>query len=89
MPSAFGVGFGPTSPPIPAGTTFYGVAATINLVQLTLAGRTLTPSFASLSAAGLCQFNVTIPAGLGTGDVPLTASVSGVQTQSGPVVSLQ
>jgi uncharacterized protein (TIGR03437 family) len=42
-----------------------------------------------LTEAGLFQFNLTLPAGLGTGDVPLVAMVGGVQTPSGVVISLQ
>jgi uncharacterized protein (TIGR03437 family) len=42
-----------------------------------------------LSEEGLYQINVTIPAGLGTGDLPLIATVDGVQTPPGVVVSLQ
>jgi len=41
-----------------------------------------------LVEAGLYQINVTIPAGVGPGDLPLVASVGGVQTQSGVVISL-
>ena len=50
---------------------------------------TVTPSFAGLSGAGLYQINLTIPAGVGTGDVSLAALVGGVQTQSGVVISIQ
>jgi uncharacterized protein (TIGR03437 family) len=85
----FGVGFGPTSPPVPAGQLFSGAAATTNPVQLTIGGATVLPSFAGLTSAGLYQINVTIPAGLGTGDLTLAATVGGVQTQSGVVISLQ
>jgi len=42
-----------------------------------------------LTGAGLDQINLTIPAGLGTGDVSLQATVDGVQTPSGVVISLQ
>jgi uncharacterized protein (TIGR03437 family) len=84
----FGVGFGPTTPPVPAGQAFSGGAATTNTVQLFIEGTTVTPFFTGLSSAGLYQINVTIPAGLGTGDVPLTATVGGVQTQSGVVIFL-
>jgi len=49
----------------------------------------VTPSFAGLSSAGLYQINVTIPANLATGDLPLVATVGGVQTQPGVVISLQ
>jgi uncharacterized protein (TIGR03437 family) len=85
----FGVGFGPTTPAVPAGQAFAGAAATTNPVQLRIGGRKVTPSFAGLSAAGLYQINVTIPAGLGSGDLPVVATAGGVQTQSGVVISLQ
>jgi uncharacterized protein (TIGR03437 family) len=42
-----------------------------------------------MSSAGLYQLNVTIPAGLGTGDQTLVATVGGVQTHPGVVISLQ
>jgi hypothetical protein len=32
---------------------------------------------------------LTIPAGLGTGDLPITATVAGVRTQTGVVISPQ
>jgi uncharacterized protein (TIGR03437 family) len=49
----------------------------------------VTPLFSGLSGAGLYQLNLTIPPGLGTGDVSLQASVGGVQTPTGVVISLQ
>jgi len=48
----------------------------------------VTAMFAGLSGAGLYQINLTIPAGLGTGDVPLLATVGGVQT-SPVIISLR
>jgi uncharacterized protein (TIGR03437 family) len=85
----FGVGFGPTSPPVQAGQPFSGAAATTNWVRLVIGVTSVIPSFAGLVSAGLYQLNVTIPAGLGTGDQALVAIVGGVQTQSGVVISLQ
>jgi len=85
----FGVGFGPTNPTVPAGQGFAGAAPAANPVRLMIDGTSLTPGFAGLSAAGLFQFNLTLPAGLGTGDVPLVGIVGGVQTPSGVVLSLQ
>jgi uncharacterized protein (TIGR03437 family) len=58
-------------------------------VQLMIGGSSVVPSFAGLSSAGLYQINLTVPAGLGAGDVALVATVGGVQTQSGVVISLQ
>jgi uncharacterized protein (TIGR03437 family) len=85
----FGTGFGPTNPPVAPGQAFSGAAATTSAVTLRINNATLIPSFAGLSGAGLYQINVTIPAGLGTGDVLLQATVAGNQTPSGVVISLQ
>jgi uncharacterized protein (TIGR03437 family) len=85
----FGTGLGPTNPAPPAGQSFSGAARTTNPVTLSMNGVTVIPSFAGLSSAGLYQMNVVIPAGLGTGDVPLLALVGGVQTPAGVVISLQ
>jgi uncharacterized protein (TIGR03437 family) len=49
----------------------------------------VTPSFAGLSSAGLYQINITIPSGLGAGEVALVGTVGGAQTQSGVLISLQ
>ena len=85
----FGVGFGPTNPVVPAGHAYSGAAPTTNPVQLQIHGTTVTPFFSGISGAGLYQINLTIPAGLGTGDQPLLATVGGVSTQSFVVLSLQ
>ena len=85
----FGTGFGPTNPAVPAGQAFSGAAATTNPVTVRINNASIATAFAGLSGAGLYQVNLTVPSGLGTGDVVLQASVGGVQTQSGVVISLQ
>lgn len=85
----FGVGFGPTNPAVPAGQAFSGAAPTTNPVNLLIDNAGVTPAFAGMSGAGLYQINLTVPSDLGTGDVPLMASVGGAQTPSGVVISLQ
>jgi uncharacterized protein (TIGR03437 family) len=85
----FGVGFGPTNPAVPAGQPYSGAAPTTNPVQLQIHGTSVTPFFSGISGAGLFQINLTIPAGLGTGDQPLLATAGGVQTQSFVVISLR
>ena len=84
----FGVGFGPTNPSVPAGQVFSGAAPTVNPVVISIGGIQADVAFAGLTAAGLYQFNVTVPDGA-TGEQPLQATVNGVRTQAGPVVSLQ
>ena len=85
----FGVGFGPTTPAVLAGQALTGTAPVTNPVSLLLNNAPVTPSFAGLSSAGLYQVNLVIPAGLGTGDVPLIATAGGVPTPSTVVISLQ
>ena len=85
----FGVGFGPTTPAVPAGKPFSGAAAANDSIATKIGGTTVAASFSGVSAPGLFQFNMTVPAGLGTGDQALTATVNGVSTQSGVVVALQ
>lgn len=76
----FGVGFGPTSPAVPVGAVFSGAAPTSYPVTLSINKVSVTPSFAGETGAGLYQINLTIPPGLGTGELSLQASVGGVQT---------
>lgn len=85
----FGAGFGPTDPAVPAGQAFSGSAPTTSPVTLRINNVSLTPAFAGLSGPGVYQLNLTVPAGLGAGDMSLQASVGGAQTPSGVVISLQ
>jgi uncharacterized protein (TIGR03437 family) len=85
----FGVGFGPTTPPVPAGKVYSGAAPTANPVSITLGGVTIQPLFSGISASGLYQFNFYIPDGIPSGDQPLVALVAGMQTPSGVVLSIQ
>lgn len=85
----FGVGFGPTNPQVPAGKAFSGAARAANPVKLAIGSASLSPIFAGISAAGVYQINVTIPAGLGSGDQPLAGIAGDTQTQTRAVISLQ
>jgi len=85
----FAVGLGPTNPAVPAGQVFSGKAPTTNPINLLINNVSVTPSFAGLSSAGLYQINLTVPAGLGTGDLTLVATVSRNPTQTGVAISLQ
>jgi len=85
----YGNGLGPTTPAVPAGQLFYGAAPTTNPVTLRIGNASVAPTFAGLSGAGVYQINLTIPEGLGTGDVSLVATVGGKQTPPTVVISLQ
>ena len=87
----YGVGFGPVTPPIPAGQVVpagkYGTATSD--IEFQIGGINVKPAFAGITEAGLFQFNLTIPAGIGTGDVPIVATVGGLQTQAGIFIAAQ
>lgn len=87
--SLFGVGFGPTTPSVPAGQSFSNSAPTNFPVGITINNVPVTPSFAGITSAGLYQMNLIVPAGLGAGDLALGATVGGAGTPSGVVISLQ
>lgn len=61
---------------------------TTNPVAISINNMSVTPAFAGETGAGLYQINITIPPGLGTGDVTLQASVGGAKTPA-VVISLQ
>jgi uncharacterized protein (TIGR03437 family) len=87
----YGVGFGPTSPTITSGRVLapgeFGKASTP--ITLIINGVSVTPSFAGITEAGLFQLNFTVPAGLSSGNLSITAMVGGAQTPSGIVIPLQ
>jgi hypothetical protein len=83
----YAAGCGPTNPAVPAGHAFSGAAWAVDAVNVKIGTWNVTPSFAGLSGAGLVQIDLTIPGGLGTGDVPLVAAVGGSQTLSTVVIS--
>jgi uncharacterized protein (TIGR03437 family) len=85
----FGVGFGPTTPPVPAGRPFSSVAPTNSPVTIAIGGVGASVAFAGITEAGLYQFNLTVPPNTGSGDQPLQASVNAVQTPPGPVLTVQ
>ncbi|MGA2119324.1 MAG: hypothetical protein ABSH56_31820 [Bryobacteraceae bacterium] len=86
----YGIGFGPTNPAVPSGQAYAGPpGVATDSITITINGVPVTPSFAGVVSPGLFQFNLTVPAGLGSGDQPLLASVNGMSTQNGVAFALQ
>ena len=73
----FGVGFGPTNSPVPAGKAFSGSAPSTSNPTITIGNQPAIVSYSGIVSAGLFQFNVIIPASAGSGDQTLSASVGG------------
>ena len=84
----FGVGFGPTTPPVAAGAAFSGAAPVPVLPTVTIGGISAKVTFAGIVEAGLYQLNVVVP-NAGSGDQALLASIGGVTTQSNVFLALQ
>ena len=88
----FGVGFGPTNPGLPAGQNPSGaLAPTTFPVAIAIGGVQVTNVIFSgiVTEAGLYQFNLTVPLNAASGDQPLQATVNGVRTPAGPVLTVQ
>jgi uncharacterized protein (TIGR03437 family) len=84
----YGVGFGPTTPPVAAGAVFSGAAPCPVLPAVSIGGVSAKVSFAGIIEAGLYQFNVVVP-NAGSGDKTLIASAGGVTTPSNVFITLQ
>ena len=89
----WGTGFGPTSPTAPAGMavpvdrTYAATtvpAVTINQASVAVLGAVLSPG-----SAGLYQVAIQVPATLGDGDWPIQATVGGVQSPAGVMLSVR
>lgn len=75
----YGVGFGPTTPAVPAGKPSSGAAPVNNTVTVTIGGVSADVLFAGVTSTGLYQLNIIVPT-VGSGDQVLQASVGGVST---------
>jgi uncharacterized protein (TIGR03437 family) len=83
-------GLGPTTSEVDAGQPVpLGGVPAIGPVTVLINNVSVTPQFAGVVSPGQFQINVQIPAGLGIGDVPIVASVGGVQTPANVVIALQ
>jgi uncharacterized protein (TIGR03437 family) len=84
----YGTGFGPTTPPLPAGQLVTTPAPLPDLPSIKIGGIAATVAFAGLVGPGLYQFNVTVPS-LPNGDAAVLATIGGVATQTGVSVTVQ
>jgi len=85
----YGVGFGPANPPQPAGQLVTTATPLANDVQIAIGGQTAPVAYAGLVESGLYQFNVTVPNSLPSGDAAVVATIGGVSTQTGVLLTVQ
>jgi uncharacterized protein (TIGR03437 family) len=89
----WGTGFGPTNPAtltgvvVPSGVTYNTaspVTVAIGGVGATALGAALTPG-----DVGLYQIAIQVPTGLANGDYPIVATISGAQSPSSVLITIQ
>lgn len=86
----YGVGFGPTNPPVSPGMAFNNVAPTTGPVTVTIGGVPSTVLFSAITSAGLYQLNVVVPSTLSSGDQVVIATVGvSFQTPQGIDINVQ
>ena len=85
----YGSGFGATSPAVPNGELVTTAAILANAFTLRMGGVEVTPEFAGLTATGLYQFNVRVPASAPDGDLPVIVTIGGVSSPSTSIIRVQ
>jgi uncharacterized protein (TIGR03437 family) len=85
----FGTGFGPTVTAVPSGQVLTAPAALSNQVTVTIGGQPAVVNYAGMTATGLDQLNVTVPASLPDGDALIVASIGGASTQANLYITIK
>jgi uncharacterized protein (TIGR03437 family) len=89
----WGTGFGPTNPAVPAGiqvpadriySTANPVTVTVGNTGAQMFGAALAPSY-----AGLYQIAIQIPSSTPDGDIPIKASIGGIQSPDNVFITIQ
>jgi uncharacterized protein (TIGR03118 family) len=85
----FGTGFGPTNPAFTDGSIVAAPLTCTNTPTVTFGGTPAQVVYAGLVAAGVYQFNVTVPANQAPGDIPVTISMGSLTSASNTVITVQ
>jgi len=89
----YGSGFGQTDPPVAIGefATVVSPLPVANAFSATINGVKATVAYAGLSpgSVALYQFNITVPAALGSGNYAVVLQYEGKSTQAGVVIAVQ
>jgi uncharacterized protein (TIGR03437 family) len=86
----FGTGFGPTNPVLPQGVVpVPGLLYKPSPVVIRVNGVAANADAALVNYAAVYQINVTLPAGLPNGELPIVAEVGGASSPDGFTISVQ
>ena len=85
----YGSGFGETTPPIPNGQIVSSALTLVTQPTIRMGSTVMSLSFGGVTAAGLYQFNVTVPADAPNGDQPVTAEIGGITSAANAFITVQ
>jgi uncharacterized protein (TIGR03118 family) len=85
----YGNGFGATNPLAVNGQILAGTAPLVATPTISFNGTNANVIFAGLTATGLYQFNVTVPAGLPDGDAKVVATTGAVSSPAGALITIK
>jgi uncharacterized protein (TIGR03437 family) len=85
----YGTGFGATFPAIASGQTVTRPQPIANAINVTIGGVPAEVMWAGLSATGLNQINLKVPANLPDGDARITARIAGIPTQENLLLTVR
>ena len=83
-----GTGFGPTKPPEPEGMVVTTPSPLASAVTLTIGGVKAVVASAIMHDIATITFTVVVPAALKAGDAPVVATVAGVQSEAGVMLTI-
>jgi uncharacterized protein (TIGR03437 family) len=85
----YGNGFGSTTATVTNGQIQSGVAPLLTLPTITFNGNPGIIEFGGLTGTGQYQFNVTVPAGLPDGDAAVAATLFGMSSPAGALITIR
>lgn len=85
----YGTGFGPTNPVEDPTKVLSSALVCVNTPSVTIGGLNAPVQFCGVTETGLYQINVTVPAGLASGDQPVVATTNNVQTSQTVYIPVQ
>ncbi|HEY2012763.1 MAG TPA: hypothetical protein VGH38_04645 [Bryobacteraceae bacterium] len=85
----YAIGLGPTTPAFTTDSYFAGSRPVAAPFTVVLGPATITPAFAALTATGLYQVRIAIPADMPAGDQPIRIDFGSAQSASGVYLTVQ
>jgi plastocyanin len=85
----YGSGFGQSAPPVPEGQVVNSPSTLLTTPVILINGTPAEVLFAGLTATGLYQINIRVPAGIASGDARIIAEAGGVRSPDGVFIAIE